>query len=75
MADKAGKPVAKTVAPVSAVHQCQACGHGLVQRTASKKASEKVARRWWGCSHFPTCKQAYGDTDGRPDYGSRRAAA
>jgi DNA topoisomerase-3 len=75
MADKAGKPVAKTVAPVSAVHQCQACGHGLVQRTAPKKAGEKVARRWWGCSHFPTCKQAYGDADGQPDYDSGRAAA
>ena len=75
MADKAGKPVAKVAAPVSAVHQCQACGHGLVQRTAPKKAGEKVARRWWGCSHFPTCKQAYGDADGQPDYGSGRAAA
>ena len=75
MADKAGKPVTQTVAPVSAVHQCQACGHGLVYRTAPKKAGEKVARRWWGCNHFPTCKQAYGDADGQPDYGSGRAAA
>ena len=75
MADKAGKPIAKTQAAVSAVHQCQACGHGLVQRTAPKKAGEKVARRWWGCSGFPTCKQAYGDADGQPDYGSGKAAA
>ncbi|MGJ7582663.1 DNA topoisomerase III [Variovorax sp. RHLX14] len=75
MPDKAGKPVAKMQAAVSAVHQCQGCGHGLVQRTAPKKPREKVARRWWGCSGFPTCKQAYGDADGQPDYGSGKAAA
>ena len=72
MADKAGRPVPKDTAHVSTLHKCMACSNGLVARTGPKKAREKVARRWWGCSNFPACKQAYDDRDGKPDYSTRK---
>jgi DNA topoisomerase-3 len=57
----------KEAAPVSSLHQCMACGSGL-----SRRPSKKKGPFWWGCSHFPTCKQTYPDLKGRPDYSKGR---
>lgn len=73
--DKAGKPVPKEPAVVSSLHKCMKCAAGLVARTGPKKKWEKVARRWWGCSNFPTCKQVYDDIAGKPDYSKARDSA
>jgi DNA topoisomerase-3 len=75
MADKAGKPVSKAITvAVSSEHRCAMCGHGLVCRISPKKPSEKVARRWWGCSNYPVCKQVHDDLDGRPHLSSRKVS-
>ncbi|MCL2011909.1 MAG: DNA topoisomerase 3 [Cystobacterineae bacterium] len=55
-------------ASVSALYKCTACASGLVRR-ASKN---KKGHHWWGCSHFPACKQSYFDLKGQPDYSSGR---
>ncbi len=58
----------KEAAPVSALHKCMACGHGLVRRPGKLKG-----HCWWGCSHYPECQQTYPDLKGRPDYGKGRS--
>jgi DNA topoisomerase-3 len=68
MADKSGKPVPKVAAPVSMEHVCKSCGAGLVARVRPKNRQEKVDHRWWGCSAFPKCKQAYDDLNGKPNF-------
>ncbi len=57
----------KEATPVSSLHKCMACGGGL-----SRRPSKKKGQFWWGCSHFPTCKQTYPDRKGRPDYSKGR---
>lgn len=57
----------KEAAPVSTLHKCMACGHGL-----SRRPSKKKGQFWWGCSNFPTCKQTYPDLKCRPDYSKGR---
>jgi DNA topoisomerase-3 len=72
MDDKAGKPLARQAAVISDVHRCTACGKGLVRRKGVKKARQKTARDWWGCSGFPACKLIYGDSGGKPDFAQSR---
>jgi DNA topoisomerase III len=57
----------KEAAPVSTIHKCMACGHGLALRPGKLKG-----HYWWGCSHFPECQQTYPDLKGRPDYSKGR---
>ena len=54
--------------PISTLHKCMACGHGLSRRPSKKKGF------WWGCSKFPTCSQTYPDLKGKPDYSKGRNA-
>lgn len=65
--DKAGRPLEKKAATVSALYKCMACGQGLTRRPGKKKGVH-----WWGCSGFPECKQTYSDTKGKPDYSKRK---
>jgi len=53
---------------VSTVHMCKACGAGLSRRPTKKKG-----HYWWGCSHYPSCKQTYPDIKGRPNYNKGRS--
>lgn len=55
---------AKEKAPVSKLHKCGACSHGLSRREVTKKKGTY----WWGCSNYPTCKMSYPDLKGKPDY-------
>lgn len=55
---------AKEKAPVSKLHKCGACSHGMSRREVAKKKGSF----WWGCSNFPTCKMSYPDLKGKPDY-------
>ena len=48
---------------VSEVFKCLVCGTGLSRRASSGKKGY-----WWGCAGFPSCKQAYPDVKGRPNY-------
>ena len=57
----------KEAPPISTVHKCMTCGHGLSRRPTKKKGVF-----WWGCSNFPACKQTYPDVKGRPDYSKGR---
>jgi len=54
----------KDAPKVSELHQCMACSNGLSRRASAKKKG----LFWWGCSNYPTCKQTYPDSKGRPDY-------
>jgi DNA topoisomerase-3 len=54
----------KDAPKVSELHQCMACSNGLTRRASAKKKG----MFWWGCSNYPTCKQTYPDSKGRPDY-------
>lgn len=55
---------AKEKAPVSKLHKCGACSHGLSRREVTKKKGAY----WWGCSNYPSCKMSYPDLKGKPDY-------
>lgn len=63
--DPIGQPVQKKAQNVSERHKCLACGNGLSRRPGQKKRTF-----WWGCSHYPTCKQTYPDIKGKPNYNS-----
>ncbi|ABX51870.1 DNA topoisomerase III (plasmid) [Shewanella baltica OS195] len=54
---------AKSVTPISDIHKCGACNHGLSRRPSSKRG-----RYWWGCSNYPTCPQMYADFNGKPNF-------
>lgn len=64
--DKKGKPDLEAglkKKEVSGLHKCMSCGNGLTRRPGKKKGTF-----WWGCSGFPSCKQTYPDSKGKPDY-------
>ena len=60
----------KETTAISSLHKCMVCGNGL-----SRRPSKIKGQFWWGCSHFPTCKQTYPDIKGKPDYSKGRTAA
>ncbi len=64
--DKRGKPdldAGLKKKEVSSLHKCMSCGSGLTRRPGKKRGTF-----WWGCSGFPSCKQTYPDSKGKPDY-------
>lgn len=60
----------KEAGKVSVLHKCKACGSGLSRRASTKKKG----MFWWGCSHYPTCKQTYPDIKAKPDYSKGKAS-
>ena len=60
----------KEAVKVSELHKCMACSSGLSRRASTKKKG----MFWWGCSHYPTCKQTYPDIKGKPDYSKGKAS-
>lgn len=66
--DKAGRPVLVPKKPeASSKHRCMACTSPLVRRPGKQKGTF-----FWGCSHFPQCKQFYPDVNGSPDYSKHK---
>lgn len=75
MKDVGGRPVAKEETAVSALHNCMACGQGLIRRSGAAKKGAKAGPPWWSCSGYPDCKQTYADTGGKPDYSKGKITA
>lgn len=75
MRDKDGVPVPKEDVSVSTLHNCMACGKGLIRRAGTNVKGKKPRGPWWTCSGYPECKQSYSDKNGKPDYGQGRAAS
>jgi DNA topoisomerase-3 len=63
------KPAAGKHPQASAKHVCKQCGKGLVRRKT------KQGTLFWGCSSYPTCRAAYSDRDGKPNYAARGVRA
>lgn len=60
----------KDALPVSSLHKCMSCGHGLIRRPG-----KKAGVFWWACGNYPICKQTYVESEklkGRPDYSKGR---
>ena len=54
---------AKKDVVISENYKCLKCGQGLIRRESSKIKG----KYWWGCSGYPTCKEAYQeDANGKP---------
>jgi len=45
-------------------YKCRACGSALIRRPNK----QKKGTFWFGCSNYPTCKQTYPDSKGKPVY-------
>lgn len=41
-------------------HPCPQCGNGVLQMRNGRNG------KFWGCSHYPTCRAAYDDNGGEP---------
>jgi len=53
---------------ITTEHKCGACGNALVRRPSKQKKGQF----WFGCSHYPSCKQTYSDSKGKPNYANGR---
>lgn len=75
---KAGESITKIAvtnsdkprAAASEKYKCSSCGHGLIRRPSKRKGTF-----WWGCSHYPQCKQTYRDLKGQPKYQRQQVSA
>ncbi len=61
MVDSVGKPIVKAQPETSDI-DCPACSQGKLVRRKGKKSY------WWGCNHYPTCKQTFFDLKGKPNF-------
>lgn len=68
--DKSGKPdLALKKQPEPTEYKCGACGKPLIRRLSEKgKGKRKNSTAWYGCSGFPSCKQTYFESLGKPKY-------
>jgi ssDNA-binding Zn-finger/Zn-ribbon topoisomerase 1 len=59
------KPAVGKHPQASSKYACKQCGKGLIRRKT------KDGKFFWGCSDYPSCRSAYSDQDGKPNYAAR----